>query len=128
VSHYALSTPLTQTYPGSSVGVAAAENLDNAAGLKLESSIYHSGLDALDYRDGGPSSESRRIGQDTIMNSAQLPLLAVAPSQPAMLLGDYNSGGLPFNKRNQIYNEYYKVFCQKERKQCNLRSFSGANT
>ena len=73
MSHHALSTPLAWTHPGSSVGLAAAENLDDAAGLKPEPSIYHSGLDALDCRDGDHSSESRRIGRDTIMNSSSAP-------------------------------------------------------
>jgi hypothetical protein len=65
--------PLAWTHLGSSVGLAAAENLDDAAGLKPEPSIYHSGLDALDCRDGDHSSESRRIGRDTIMNSSSAP-------------------------------------------------------
>jgi hypothetical protein len=65
------------------LGFAAAKNLSGTAGLKPEPSIYHSGFDALDCRDCGHSFESRRIGRDASMNSAHLPLLAVAPSQPS---------------------------------------------
>ena len=35
--------------------------------------LDHSGLDALDCRDGDHSSESRRIGRDTSMNSSSAP-------------------------------------------------------
>jgi hypothetical protein len=50
--HYAPSLPtaLAWTHPGSSVGLAAAENLNEAASLKPESSISHSGVDALNNR------------------------------------------------------------------------------
>jgi hypothetical protein len=95
VSHHALSTSLAWTHPESSVGLAAAKNLDDAAGLKPEPSIYHSGLNTLDCRDGDHSSESRRIGQDTIMNSssAPSPCRCTTTTLTAMLLDDCDSRG-----------------------------------
>jgi hypothetical protein len=70
VYRHALSTPLAWTHPGSSLGLAAAENPDNAAGLNPEPSIYHSGFDALDCRNSNYPTESRCIGRDTIMSLA----------------------------------------------------------
>ena len=84
MSHYALSTPLAWTHPESSIGFAAAENLDDAAGLKPEPSISHSGVDAL-----------KRLRQRSFLLSQldwlryehelklQRPFLAVAPLQPS---------------------------------------------
>jgi hypothetical protein len=99
VSRYTPSPrpPPSWTYPGSLVGLAAA-NLNEAASVKPESSISYSGLDALnapDYRDGDRCSESRRISRDTGMSPAQLPLLAAALlyAFTPMLFGNCDSRG-----------------------------------
>jgi hypothetical protein len=47
VSYYTVFTPLAWTYRESSVGLAIAENLNGTSGLKPESSISYSGIDAL---------------------------------------------------------------------------------
>ena len=47
MSYYTVFTPLAWTYRESSVSLAIAENLNGTSGLKPESSISYSGIDAL---------------------------------------------------------------------------------
>jgi hypothetical protein len=104
-SYYALSTPPAWTHPESCfVGLIAAKTYGGTAGLKLESSTPHFGVDALECLRRR-SFALTWLGWLRSKHNHQLcSCLAVAPSRPSRqcLVSDYNSVGLPWQSLHAL--------------------------